>query len=771
MNWSSDESVEHPSGATYGDRKAGADKVVRYAILIVFSLINIITLSQAFAFQLFAPGTGDPGGGGKVIYSRSTWNINNQSTPNPFTLSDGSTLSITANGTAMNIAFPGRNASNPETYTASDVAQVINNAFNSNAPPINAIASAVDTDYGVGLVRITAATSVFVTGGGGSANADLQFRNENDAQNPWVYTVISPTDPPPFYHWDLRRFTDNKVPYSVNPAGITNFADTQTAVAQVETAFDSWELVSPSIIRFETKPDTTTEGIDPGGAIQKDNANVIDWQTTAQAPYVAGGSAITGVWIDVANNSGRIVESDIVFNNDFKWTDTGMNWVTDSLYDIQGIAAHEIGHFIGLGHVKDSDQTATAATMSYDLKIWETGTELRSLAADDASGANFLYTPDHGDAPDPYPVKVHGSASADRLNGVQLLNPGPGATHIFGYRNGFKFEWLGADVDHAADEWDAKQTDQDAFDDGVKITGTVAGDSTALQVTVNVSTEDTGNHVGPRYLNAWFDWNSDGVWDENEHVIGKAAAAEAFLGSGSGPKLETRIYNLQPVVPRPYGVSRPIWARFRLDYKEDVGQVDKTDETLSLATGAAQFGEVEDYNLYGSYHQWNVTVTSDSGGQPGGTPPDIESSKDGSTEANAFTKGEPVYGFGDGYSADTTYTIHVVADRNWSNGDTIPARISGTAAEIHSDATGKVSSVIWSGCEPGRYDIVVDVNSNGKYDAGIDALDDFDVGSAGFTQVPSIALWGALLFLLTGLAGLRRAGLRGSNDPPAPLNL
>jgi len=32
--------------------------------------------------------------------------------------------------------------------------------------------------------------------------------------------------------------------------------------------------------------------------------------------------------------------------------------------------------------------------------------------------------------------------------------------------------------------------------------------------------------------------------------------------------------------------------------------------------------------------------------------------------------------------------------------------------------------------------MIVDVNGNGEYDEGIDALDDFDVGTAGFQVIP-----------------------------------
>lgn len=592
------------------------ERFFKYLLLALVFIVNALTLSEALAFHIWAPSTGEPTGGGKVIYSRSTWNINNQAVPVYFQLVDTDTLNITVNGNALVIDFPDKNAGAVDTYTATEIANAINDAFTSGG--IDAKATVVDSDYGVGTVRVTAGVSVYVTGTGGNANTrvnGLDFKNEGGEQDPMFSSgsgaaSVSPVDLPPFTHWDLRRFTGNKIPYSVNNAGINDDTTPAGAVGQVTAAFNSWEAVSPSLIGFAAQPDTTGAGYDPGGVVQKDGWNILDWQTEAEAPYVVGGSAITGVWIDVANNTGRIVEADVIFNNSLDWTDKGMDWtVVPGQYDIQGVAAHEIGHFIGLGHEKDSVTTSTAATMSYDLKIWEKGTELRSLATDDQNGANFLYSPDHGDAPDPYPVKVHGAASGEKLNNIALLNPGPGATHLFGYRPGYSYEWLGPDVDEAADEGEAKQIDRDKFDDGVKITGTIASNS-RLKVEVTVTTKDEGNHTGSRYLNAWFDWNSDGVWDESEHAIGNAAGAEAFTGSGAGLKTETRTYDVTATVQKPYGPGKPIWARFRLDYKEDAGQVDKIDNTLNLATGAAQFGEVEDYNLYVAYQSWEVTYTT-----------------------------------------------------------------------------------------------------------------------------------------------------------------
>jgi len=55
---------------------------------------------------------------------------------------------------------------------------------------------------------------------------------------------------------------------------------------------------------------------------------------------------------------------------------------------------------------------------------------------------------------------------------------------------------------------------------------------------------------------------------------------------------------------------------------------------------------------------------------------------------------------------------------------------------------------------PEKYDIVVDVNHNGLYDAGIDALDDNEIQvTAGFFVIPEYP-FGTIVGLATGLAAL-----------------
>ena len=104
----------------------------------------------------------------------------------------------------------------------------------------------------------------------------------------------------------------------------------------------------------------------------------------------------------------------------------------------------------------------------------------------------------------------------------------------------------------------------------------------------------------------------------------------------------------------------------------------------------------------------------------------VESADIGGTPENIFQIGDPVYAIGSGYAASTTYDLYVVEDTTWTDGMAIPSRVGGTESSVITDASGNIpaGTLIWtSSSVAGNYDIVVDVNGNGQYDTGIDALD------------------------------------------------
>jgi len=125
---------------------------------------------------------------------------------------------------------------------------------------------------------------------------------------------------------------------------------------------------------------------------------------------------------------------------------------------------------------------------------------------------------------------------------------------------------------------------------------------------------------------------------------------------------------------------------------------------------------------------------------------------DGSgVQKNVFKSDETVFVTGRGYGASRTYNVYIVNETTWVDGMTISGRVQGTATSLSSDSSGNINpTAVWSKpLTQGNYDILVDFNGNGKYDAGVDALYSSKIMVApGYSFIPEY-VFGTIL----GLAG------------------
>jgi hypothetical protein len=142
-------------------------------------------------------------------------------------------------------------------------------------------------------------------------------------------------------------------------------------------------------------------------------------------------------------------------------------------------------------------------------------------------------------------------------------------------------------------------------------------------------------------------------------------------------------------------------------------------------------------------------------------PPTVESCDHTGAGENQFSSTETIYVNGVGYGQQAGADVYVVRDVTWTDGMTIPARVAGTVANVVADSSGEIlPTVVWTPpLAEGKYDICVDVNGNGVYDAGIDALDDNEIGvTAGFVvpEFPSSLALLLLLILATPTIGLTK---------------
>jgi hypothetical protein len=131
--------------------------------------------------------------------------------------------------------------------------------------------------------------------------------------------------------------------------------------------------------------------------------------------------------------------------------------------------------------------------------------------------------------------------------------------------------------------------------------------------------------------------------------------------------------------------------------------------------------------------------------------PTIRSYDNTGVQKNVFTSGETVYITGVGYAKNQTYSIYVVNETTWVDGMALPERVQGTMTSVSSDSSGNIHTTIaWN--EPltsGNYDILVDVNGNGKYDAQVDAFYTIQIMTSAETFLMPEYVFGTIL----GLAG------------------
>ncbi|GAA59814.1 hypothetical protein P20652_1678 [Pseudoalteromonas sp. BSi20652] len=160
---------------------------------------------------------------------------------------------------------------------------------------------------------------------------------------------------------------------------------------------------------------------------------------------------------------------------------------------------------------------------------------------------------DFGDAPAPY------NTSLDKSGARHLFDPTSTGSDLI---------YLGDLVDGENINTDADliNTPIDASDDGVSfVTAISAGQNT--QIIVNASAAS--------FLYAWFDWDQNGTFSEDERMITKLA-----VNQGDNSILVSVPSNTK---------SGQTWARFRV--------TDGTEASLITATGGVLGGEVEDYEI------------------------------------------------------------------------------------------------------------------------------------------------------------------------------
>jgi hypothetical protein len=183
---------------------------------------------------------------------------------------------------------------------------------------------------------------------------------------------------------------------------------------------------------------------------------------------------------------------------------------------------------------------------------------INSTNDDDVGFYTFVQARDFGDAPSSYGPAIH------QIDVFKHPESGE-------YQN---YVYLGNSVDPDLTDQSSANADGDDLnltddEDGVIFPRLIQGDTVHIPVIVKVHSFGTG------IVNAWFDWNGDGDFNDENEEIGKPVSV-----------FENDTLNLQVVIPDSANTTEPTFARFRIG---DRGVIDSKTECL--------WGEVEDYQI------------------------------------------------------------------------------------------------------------------------------------------------------------------------------
>jgi hypothetical protein len=188
----------------------------------------------------------------------------------------------------------------------------------------------------------------------------------------------------------LLRWNVPRVRWFASDRGVPGVSASEFQAALVR-AFAAWEAVPTASVAFQFV------GFTSAAPFEDDDLSVFGFLDRPDLDRVLGATTFV-----IDEITGELIESDVFFNTAFDWSTSPAG--DPERFDLQSIATHEIGHFLGLGHsalgeteLRDDGRrrVLSSGSVMFPIALGRGVTLDRALQPDDVAGVSDLY-PDHG---------------------------------------------------------------------------------------------------------------------------------------------------------------------------------------------------------------------------------------------------------------------------------------------------------------------------------------------------------------------------------------
>lgn len=172
-------------------------------------------------------------------------------------------------------------------------------------------------------------------------------------------------------------WAERSVTYVLNEAGAADVPDDDSDLAAVRLGFRAWEELPGSSIAFSEDVAADDERRD----YEAFDVHLVLWDEDGSTGLFPSGSSIVALTPLIAGrDTGQLFDADIIFNGGLPFSTD----LTSGTFDVQSVATHEVGHFIGFDHAGGPLTTMNSTITS--------GSDTpRSLSRDEETAAAHVY--------------------------------------------------------------------------------------------------------------------------------------------------------------------------------------------------------------------------------------------------------------------------------------------------------------------------------------------------------------------------------------------